>query len=402
MVVARIEELLQKFIADRIVPEELAELQQLVQEEAHSAAIDSFLLKAYGNKDLAAPGDEGSEQSFDEIKARILAPSEKNIPVKELRAHRVNYWWAAAAAVPLILVGWYFFVQPGQPRKNTKDLAVMNKEITAPATNRATLTLEDGTVMYLDSLNNGQMATEGNVRLVKLANGKIAYELLDTVAAALTTAKNTVSNPKGSQAINITLSDGSRVWLNSGSSITYPVLFMGADRPVTLQGEGYFEVSPVVGPGGVLEKFVVTSGATKTEVTGTHFNISAYTDEAEVKVTLLEGKVEVLSGSNKLRLAPSQQAKVQNGAIALNKNVNIDEVMAWKNGSFYFDKANIGEVVRQLARWYDLEFEFQGKIPNRVFEGEIQRDLTLSQALRILENNKVNFKLEGRKIIIMP
>lgn len=403
MVVIKIQQLLQAFVEDRISPEELTELQELVRDEGNTSVIDEFMMQAYGDSNLIVNENQDKEQIFNEIRTRILKHSSKKKFFNSVM-HPGWYRWLGAAAAILILamVGGTFFYPPWQQRNEKKTEAASKQDIKAPASNRATITLANGAVMYLDSVGNGQLATEGNVRLMKLANGKIVYEILDPAVQASTIIQNTVSNPKASKAINITLSDGSKVWLNAGSSITYPVLFTGSERAVTLKGEGYFEITQVVDKKGTAQKFVVTAGNTQTEVIGTSFNISAYDDEAAVKVTLLEGRVDVGIGSDKLRLKPGQQASAQTDAIALNKNVNIDEVMAWKSGTFYFDKADLGTVVRQLARWYDLEFEFQGKIPAREFEGEIQRDLTLSQALRILENNKVNYKLEGRKITIMP
>ena len=403
MTFARPEILLRKYVQDQINVSELNELKEFITNDANDEVLNELLEKLYQDPSLAVQNDFDKQAVFSAISSKIFSNPKLKIESKTSKKHILYRWISAAAAVLiLVLVGSYLFFQWPQSTKNTMPLSNVPLEIKAPDSNRATITMADGTIMYLDSVTNGQLATEGNVRLVKLSNGKISYQLLDSSLKSFKIAYNTVTNPRGSKAINISLSDGTAVWLNAGSSITYPVLFTGETRQVTLKGEGYFDVTQVVNTKGVLQKFMVIANKTETEVLGTSFNINAYEDEAAVKITLLEGKVNVVSEANKMRLIPGQQAKVQNGVIALNRNANLDEVMAWKSGNFYFDKVDIGTVVRQLARWYDLEFEFQGKMPDRVFEGEIQRDLTLSQALRILENNKVKFKLEGRKITIMP
>ena len=403
MTFARLEILLRKYVEDQINVSELSELKHLITNEANDAVLNEILENLYMDQSLAVQNDFDKQTVFNTISSQIFSNPNFEIDSKKYKKHILFRWISAAAAILiLVFLGNYFIFQEPSNTKKVAPLSNLFTDIKAPVSNRATITMADGVIMYLDSVTNGLLATEGNVRLVKLANGKIRYELLDSSLKSFETAYNTVTNPRGSRAINISLSDGTKVWLNAGSSITYPVLFTGETRKVTLKGEGYFEVTQVVNTKGMLQKFTVSAHKTETEVLGTSFNIKAYEDEADVKVTLLEGKVDVLSGINKLRLVPGQQATVQNTSITLDRNVNMDEVMAWKSGSFYFDKADIGTVVRQLARWYDLDIEFREKIPNRVFEGEIQRDLTLSQALRILENNKVNFKIEGRKIIIMP
>ncbi|TXH21337.1 MAG: DUF4974 domain-containing protein [Chitinophagaceae bacterium] len=401
MLATRLEILFKKYITDQINSSELIELQQLVQDKSYENTIDEILDKLYTDSSLRTENDFDQKEIFKEISTRIQ--SNNFIISSKSKIKKLYQWASAVAAVLVLLMGVYYLFYNSQPRKIVeKQTDFAQKDIKAPETNRATVTMADGTVVYLDSIADGQLATQGNVRLVKLADGKISYEIVDQSLTVASIPQNTVSNPKGSKAINITLSDGSKVWLNAGSSITYPVIFTEAERTVTLKGEGYFEVAHIVDTKGVLQKFVVAANQTQTEVLGTHFNINAYDDEAAVRVTLLEGKVNVLSGVNKMRLAPGQQAKVQGESISLNRNVNIDEVMAWKSGSFYFEKADLGEVVRQLARWYDLDVVFKGNIPKRNFEGEMQKDLSLKQALKILENNQINFKLEGRTIYIMP
>ncbi len=263
--------------------------------------------------------------------------------------------------------------------------------------------MADGTVVYLDSAGNGQLATQGNIRLVKLADGKIAYELIDKSLENTVIANNTVSNPKASKAINISLSDGSKVWLNSGSSISYPVLFTGTERKVSLQGEGYFEVTKVNLPnGGPVQKFMVEAGSTTTEVLGTRFNINAYNDDNDVKVTLLEGSVALSSGSSKVNIKPGQQAKAQGGGISINNHVNMDEVMAWKNGFFQFDNTRIEEVMNQIARWYNVDVDYPQGVPKNKYWGSIRRDQKLEDVFKVLQESGAHFKINGNKVTVLP
>lgn len=395
MVVIKIQQLLQAFVEDRISPEELTELQELVRDEGNTSVIDEFMLQAYGDSNLIVNENQDKEQIFNEIRTRILEhPGKKKFSNSIMHPGWYRWLGAAAAILILAMVGGTFFYPPWQQRNEKKTEAASKQDIKAPESNRATITLANGAVMYLDSVGNGQLATEGNVRLVKLANGKIVYEILDPAVQASKIVQNTVSNPKASQAINITLSDGTRVWLNAESSITYPVLFTGTERTVTLKGEGYFEVTQVVDKKGTAQKFVVTAGNTQTEVLGTSFNISAYDDEAAVKVTLLEGRVDVGIGSDKLRLKPGQQASAQTGNLALNKNVNIDEVMAWKSDEFIFNETELKEVVRILSKWYNFDVVIDNNLPTTYIYANISKKKSLNEVLKILESSGLKFRIE--------
>jgi transmembrane sensor len=192
----------------------------------------------------------------------------------------------------------------------------------------------------------------------------------------------------------MTLSDGTQVWLNAGSSVTYPVAFTGYERKVMITGEAYFEVAH-----NAAKPFIVSKGAMSVKVLGTHFNVNAYDDEAAIKVTLLEGSVEVSNAKVKQLLKPDQQAEV-NSMIAINDNVNIDAVMAWKNGFFHFGNTGFGDVMKQVSRWYDVEVVYSGQVPERTFGGEIPREANLSQLIQILNESKINCRVEGKKLII--
>jgi len=304
-------------------------------------------------------------------------------------------WWAAASVILLLGIFSYFLfinksIKPEQIAK------VLPDDIKAPQSNRAMITLANGQKVFLDSAGNGALAMQGNVKLMKLPNGEIAYQ--QRPGEKNNQIKyNTLSNPRGSKVINMLLADGSKVWLNAGSSLTYPVSFQAQQRRVSVTGEAYFEVFHDAS-----KPFIVSNGRVNIRVLGTHFNVNAFEDDdTDIKVTLLEGSVKINNGKASGLLKPGEQALV-NEQIKVESDVDLDKVMAWKNGFFGFDNASLHEVLKEISRWYDVEVTYQGSNKPRSFVGEIQRDLSLSEVLEILEKNKVHFKIEGKKLMVMP
>lgn len=317
--------------------------------------------------------------------------------VRPIKKQPWKTWAVAASVLGIVAIGGYWLMQHRQPAANTVSAVPVQPDIPAPNTNRARITLANGQYILLDSAANGQLALQANVRLVKQANGQVTYEAAGgSNGSAL--VYNTLTNPQGSEVIGLTLSDGSRVWLNAGSSLTYPVTFTGNKRSVTISGEGYFEVAK-----NAAKPFIVQKGNTMIQVLGTHFNVNAYDDEASLKVTLLEGSVRVATaGSQSGILHPGEQAVV-NEQIKLIKGADLEAVMAWRNGKFLFEDATeIAVVMRQIARWYDVEVNYQGRF-NQHLGGSISRSANLSQVLHMLElTGAVHFKVEGKQIIVQP
>jgi ferric-dicitrate binding protein FerR (iron transport regulator) len=303
---------------------------------------------------------------------------------------------AAAAILVALLTGAYlYFINPTkqpsiavtQPKQN---------DIAPPTGNKAVLILADGTKIELDSSGNGMIALQGNVRIIKQSNGEISY----TGNAAKEVSYNTLNVPRGSTPLSLTLSDGSQVWLNVGSSLTYPTAFTGMERKVKITGEAYFEVAHNPGM-----PFIVQHDDVTVTVLGTHFNVNTYEDEAAERITLLEGSVRVSKNSLSQLLKPGQQARIDNNNsnIKILSDVNIDEVMAWKDGKFRFgENTDIGTIMRQISRWYSVDIEYKGSI-NQRFWGSISKDVNVSRVLKILEaTGGVKFKVEGNKITVMP
>lgn len=402
------EQLFEKFLRDDLAPGELKILLRSVKDQRNADAIQSVLkarLELPFEPVKHEPASLYMKEKFrqmllkaEEIKRRELEGKLIEMPArgKYFTIGRI----AVAAAIVLILgVGGYLlFFQGG--RKTREIVNVATSDVKAPGTNRAMITLANGSTVYLDSAGNGQLALQGNIQLVKLGDGQIAYEALANTSANEELAYNTLSNPRGSKVIDMVLSDGSHVWLNAGSSLTYPVVFAGKERQVTVTGEAYFEIAH-----NSKKPFKVSKGAVTVEVLGTRFNVNAYDDEADIKVTLLEGSVKVTSDQGTLTIKPDQQAIVTNSGVLLNGNVEMEAVMAWKEGRFVFSGDNIYAVMRQLSRWYDVEVSYSGSIPAEEFVGVISRDRNenISSVLSVLEMTKtVRFNVNGRNVTVMP
>lgn len=306
--------------------------------------------------------------------------------------------WAAAAAIFLLITGITYFFVDIQSKKNTGHLAKVQhiKKDALPGMDGAVLTTASGDQILLDSAANGVVTTEKNTHVVKQDNQLIYNGAGGKDDSA---SLNTLSTLKG-RKFQLTLADGTKVWLDAASSITYPVAFTGKQRKVKITGQLYFEVAK-----DKTRPFIVEVGETTVQVYGTHFNVNAYEDEPNIKTTLLEGSVKISANNQSLMLEAGQQAvygKLNTESIQLSTDINTDAVVAWKNGLFQFDNADLPTVLRQLARWYDMQIVYKGKIPVREFDGKIERDLNLSQVLKLLEKVQVRFSIQGNKLIVQP
>ncbi len=267
-----------------------------------------------------------------------------------------------------------------------------------PGTNKAVLTLADGSTILLDDIANGVIASQGSSKVIKTSSGTLTYQqaIKNTSGVTPSPARggegsgpltNTMSTPRGGQ-YQLTLPDGTKVWLNAESSITYPTAFIGKERSVSIKGEVYFQVAKDKS-----KPFKVKSQNEEILVLGTEFNINAYTNEPAKVITLVEGSIKV----NTTVLKPGNS--YSEGKIY---SANIQQVTAWKNGIFNFNNADIQTIMRQLSRWYDVEVQYEGKTPERRFKGEIGRDLNLSDVLDGLKSADVRFRINGKKIIVLP
>ncbi|SEW39952.1 FecR family protein [Chitinophaga sp. YR573] len=302
-------------------------------------------------------------------------------------------WWAAAAAVLILLAagGMYYLHESERPQNSSIAAGIM------PGSNKATLTLADGSVVNLDSTGTGMLLKQGNTKVEKTASGEVVYKSDKTTET--TVSYNVLRTPRGGQ-FKVILPDGTAVWLNAASSIRYPTAFTGKERTVSITGEAYFEIAP-----DAAKPFNVSVNNMKVIVLGTHFNINAYADEHTINTTLLEGAVLVQTGSESRRLAPGQQTRVKPGSneIEYLKQTDVNSAIAWKNGYFSFNDEDIPSVMRQLARWYNIEVTYTDKSPEGTFTGEIGRTLTQDQLFKILSRAGIHFKIEGEnRVNILP
>lgn len=344
--------------------------------------------EAAGERPIGRPstGQPGSTQQPDSIQQ---PDSHHKIPF--LRPSR---WWAAAAAIILFLGAGAYFLFYNRPQQQITQQQALRDDDVAPGKTKAVLTLSDGTKITLDSARTGQLAVQGKTTVVN-QNGTIAYSGKATPGPLY----NTLTTGRGEQSPSLTLSDGTRVWLNAASSIRFPVAFTGDARNVAVTGEAYFEVAR-----DKAKPFYVKVRDMEVAVLGTHFNVNAYQDEPTIKTTLLEGSVKILPDQPTQQqegrvLSPGQQSEVASGINRV-KEADVDQVMAWKNGLFNFNHADLPTVLRQLARWYDIDVKFEGNGPTRSFHGKITRDLNLSQVINVLQEVDVKFRIEGKTLIV--
>lgn len=369
------------------------------------------LLAAYWEK--SANGQDMPAGKSALIFQNILHPSlEQSMPGSKANVRQFSWRpWIAAASILLVLgaASYYLlFNKRDNSAGTTAGLQIVYNDVQAPKITKATIALANGRAVSVDSLTS---LTESNVSVIRIVDGRIVYKASgEKRGEEHEIMYNTLTNPRGSPVIDIILADGSKVWLNAGSSITYPVAFIGNERKVSVTGEAYFEVAHFIsGTSSESEDkkvipFIVEKEDMQVRVLGTHFNVNAYDDEAEVKVTLLEGSVEVKDQTGKVKIRPGQQAALDGkSGIKILNSIDIEPVMAWKNGLFNFDGVGLQEVMRQLERWYDITVVYEGRIPKVAFGGKMTRDVKLSGVRRILEDIGVHSRMEGgRKLVIMP
>lgn len=383
MDITKIKELLAKYRNSQCTADEKELVEQWYKQLKDTG---SFEWKA-GEKEMLQASVERKIMEAAGLKQKA---AKQRIPVRRI------YWYAAASVVVMLSSLIYLKMLDRSARPNIGQAMQVSTDVIAPDANRAMITLADGKKVFLDSAGTGSLAVQGNMKLVKLPSGEIVYQNANgEISTKL--EYNTLSNPRGSKVIQMLLADGSRVWLNAGSALTYPVAFVGNERRVSITGEAYFEVAHDAS-----KPFMVFKDRMAIKVLGTHFNVNAFGDDGQdIEVTLLEGSVSVNYGGAEGLLKPGQQAKLGQ-QLKILRDVNIDGVMAWKNGYFHFEDASLQNVMERISRWYDVNVVYKENVPPRKFVGEMQRDLSLSEVLKILEKNKVHFEIVGKELIVSP
>ncbi len=407
MDISNIKDLLDKYLAGRA---NLAE-QQLVEKWLEETELRENEWDKMNAEDKSA----WINNLHDELKKNIAG---RAVPFKYesfVSAPWYSRWSVRVAAAAIIIIAagsWYFVLNRSRaPEKIVAARQAQNNDV-LPGTHKAVLTLANGDTVILDNADNGVIAQQGNTEVSK-KGAQLVYNKRQTTNEDKAHAYHMLATPRGGQ-YSLVLPDGSLVWLNAASSIRYPVTFADDIREVDITGEAYFEVAHRLRAGKKIPFHVNINSPgsvrkSRIEVLGTHFNINAYDEESSINTTLLEGKVRVMlsgddaKGKKPIVLSPGQQALINTkGEIKIVSHVDIEEAIAWKNGLFLMTSTDIPVVLRQLARWYDVEIVYKGGMPGGSITGDIPMHMKLSEVLKVLELSGVKFKIEGKKIIVGP
>ncbi|WP_346320894.1 FecR domain-containing protein [Chitinophaga sp. YIM B06452] len=375
----RLQDLLKRFFEGTVTAAEQQELMELVM-----ASDDAMLEPLMRARWEAMQAIETDAPDGSHILAAIL---ERPTPVRSMRKRW--YWAAAAAALLVVSAGGYMLVtKTGKP-------TVQTAQQFGPGYRHATLVLDDGTVVTLDS--NGHRTLQQGRAVVRQQGGQLVYDESGDDGAV---TYNTLRTPPGGQ-FKITLPDGTAVWLNAASSIRYPTAFNGSERRVEITGEAYFEIAQRP------EMPFKVGVANKAEVAvlGTDFNVNAYQDEGIIKTTLLQGAISMAAPSGRpALLKPGQQAQLNTANASANikiiNDANIDQAVAWRKGLFNFDHTDLRSVMNELSRWYNVDVRYEGELPFRTFRGKITRNLSLPEVLEVLQDVDIRFRMEGKTIVV--
>ncbi|WP_295117729.1 FecR family protein [uncultured Chitinophaga sp.] len=382
----RLSHLFDRWVHQQATPAEHDELMALLDTPDAEAQLEPHMKEVW-HKMQAKQAYTPDEK--DRIVNHILdgRPGVQATPIRNIN----RYWWAAAAVLVLAAAGIGYFTMLTRP--GTSSVAITSAPDVAPGRQGAILTLANGQTIVLDSLNNGVIANQNGTQ-VSLNNGQLNYD----AAQAGEVLYNTITTPRG-RMFQLALPDGSLVWLNAASSLRFPTAFSSKQRLVEVTGEAYFEVAQ-----NISQPFIVKiSEGMQVEVMGTRFNVNAYADEAAITTTLLDGGVNINNGGLRKTLKPGQQASVKGNDVKISNDVDTDLAVAWKNGFISFQGAGLQDVMRKVARWYDLQVVYEGKIPETEFDGDLPKNLKLSQVIKILTKVEVKFRIEeGNKLIVLP
>jgi len=361
---------------------------RLLVEASHHTLQELTQDKAVGNAPL-------NPKLSERMLARLMTDIRQTpvVPIEDTR-RRKRHWlgWVAAAVFLLMAGGAVYYLAFSKTASKQPIASTQYNGDVPPAHKGAVLHLSNGSTIALDSVRNGTVATQGTIRAVKI-DGELKYE-----GTGSGVVYNTVTTARGQQW-QLTLPDGTRVWLNAASSITYPTSFSGSQREVTLSGEAYFEVARKT-----TQPFSVKTRDMKISVLGTVFDVMAYEDEDNKRTTLIQGSVRVDQGSDGRKLSPGQQAIVnKDKAIVVDPQADIEKAVAWKTGLFKFNHTDIRTIMKEISRWYDIDVIYEIKDFSGDYGGLISRNLNLSEFINLLEGSGIHhYRIEGRKLIVLP
>lgn len=386
--------LLKGWLKQQLSPKEIDEFLQALQDNVFSEYVGEELQQSLINRQFESL--ETTKEKED-ILAKLMSgiSSSPVLPVETVRTGRLVWFKRMAAAavfIGLCVISYFIFF-----RTQKDPIVTVQEKISYPVTNQATITLPDGTQLRVDTISRSLVLAQYGIRIERTATGELVYTSIHE-DQAFTALPVKIENPRGSTPLHVQLTDGSHVWLNAQSAITYPVIFPTDKREVSISGEAYFEVAkdPV-------KKFIVKTSKLTTEVLGTHFNVKAYEEENAAKVTLLEGSVKVYAAHSDegSKLVPRQQAIVVNRQVQVS-DIDTVHAMAWKHELLSFNDAGIRTIMPEICRWYDVDVVYAPDIADKQFSGSISRQTPLDDLLEIIRQSGFNLKIEGRIIYVLP
>ena len=391
-----ISELFQKYLDDQASPDELRTLFAALESGRDHNDWENLLLPVFQAK---RPETEYKSAQWEEIIEAILHPAEAvQPPAKTIRLFPVSRM-AAAAVIALVITSGILLWQ-NHKATNGNNPATAKQDV-APIGNRAVLTLADGSTILLDSSANGLLAQQSGTQITKSTDGQITYQNpTSAIGKSANPGFNSLTTPRGGK-YKLALPDGTIVWLNAATTMRYPVSFPANERKVEIKGEAYFEVAA-----NAKSPFKVISDHQEIRVLGTEFNINAYPDEADTKTTLIQGSIQVSNQnptstiSKSANLLPGQQAQVAANKLEVADKVDLQQVVAWKNGQLAMQNLDLKAVMRQISRWYDVEVVFEGPLPTGRFGGILDQKLYLSNIMEVLEERGIRCRLDGQKLYV--
>ncbi|RFZ90912.1 FecR family protein [Mucilaginibacter conchicola] len=390
----RLQYLFERYYNKTATPQERAELFAVIEAGERDDELSALIKRSWDDLDT-------NEDIFGNVKAERMLQNilraEKEVPTSPIRK-KFRGWFPILSAAAILLITGIALYQHKKINTTPAVIAVKKQKPAndaLPGGNKATLTLANGKTIVLDDAADGTIAEQGNTLIKKAADGHIIYNTAALDNGNTAPVINTITTPRGGQ-YQVALPDGTQAWLNSASSITFPTRFTGKNRQISITGEVYFEVTKNKNM-----PFRVNTHRAEIEVLGTHFNVMAYDDEQVMKTTLLEGAVKINSGTFSAKLIPGQQAQINNnGKNKVLNDVDLDDEIAWKNGIFQFKDAKIDVILRQAARWYDVDVKYLHQIPDKEFNGRLSRNVKASELLNMLKYTGVDISIKGNNIIV--
>lgn len=397
--------LLLEYVNHTIKKEDYIILMDLVCHTKHDSELYVFMNQVWDRQSMTQSfTDFQSEVLYKRITTDQRFTNDNTIVLPIVRKETSVYklWKVASAAIILITaaVSLYFYF-------NNTPISVkdeLSHHHIPPGGNKAILTLSSGEQIVLTNADNGKLAEQAGVSITKAADGQLVYSVSNTGQASnsentsLANQYNIIETPIGGQ-YQVRLPDGTQVWLNAASSLKFPAYFSPkGKRQVALTGEAYFEVAH-----NKKQPFVVNTARQAVTVLGTHFNINTYTDEPFVKTTLLAGSVSITANTHTVMLRPGQESLLNSKNQVVVNTADLESAIAWKNGKFIYNNEDLHSIMRKLSRWYNVEIVYKGDFTGRAFDGSVSRFNTVAEVLRKFElTNNLHFKIEGRRITVMP